>query len=214
MNLDLESPKEFFIFCNRYRPITAHNLTFPKTFVSAAYSYCSSKEFSRKYEDGTATYLPFLPAENDCKIISPYLTTAMNNYRIEYDAEICRKMYYPKYPSRISAIFAFGDLDTCKKVYEKYPNNGWDLSTIKKFTLIDSPFTRVIKVNMEIVSLARYAYLISYSPENDLDTLWKHYWSGGGNIQMELPDVTVQRKKYESGEIFEYLIEGSVVLSE
>lgn len=191
MNLNLEYPTEFFIFCNRYNPITVHNLTFTKTFKSAAFTNCSiSDEFLKQYLDGSVNYLPFSPTKRDCNVLSPYCLTAMNDYRIEYDAEICRNAYYPKYPSRLSAVYAFGDFETCKKVVAKYH---WDLSTVKKFKLIDTPLIRVIKVNMEIVSLARYAYRISYSDENNLEYLWKHYWNGSGNIQMELPDTNFSR---------------------
>ena len=140
MNLDLEYPKEFFIFCDRYNPMTVHNLTFTKTFTSAAFTNCSiSDEFVKKYLDGYVSYLPFLPAKRDCDVLSPYCLTAMNEYRIEYDAEVCRKKYYPKYPSRLSAVFAFGDYETCKNVADKYR---WDISTVKKFKLIDTPLIR------------------------------------------------------------------------
>jgi len=169
--------------------------------------------FLKKYQEGTATYLPFLPTGSDCNVFSPYCLTAINNYRVEYDAEICRKAYYPKYPSRLSAVYAFGDYETCEKVVKIHPD--WrDLSTLKKFRLIETPLTRVIKVNMEIVTLAQKAYRISSISQSDLDNLWKHYWNGGGNFQMELPDVNFSRTKHDSGEIFEYLIEGAVVLNE
>jgi hypothetical protein len=211
MNLNLERPEEFFIFCNCFIPMTVHNLKYVKRFDSGAFSNCSiSKDFLTKYLEGTVNYLPFLPTAQD-RILSPYCLTAINEYRIEYDAEISRSKYYSKYPSRFSAVFAFGDWATCKEVHRKY---GWDLSTVKKFKIIDSPLTRVIKVNMEIVSLARTAYRISYSDMNELDHLWKHYWNGGGDIQMELPDPNCSRTIYSSGEIFEYLIEGTVVLIE
>ena len=212
MNVDLECPDEFFIFCDRYNPMTVHNLTFTKTFTSAAFTNCSfNREFLKEYLAGSVNYLPFLPAKSDCDVLSPYCLTAMNDYRIEYDAEICRKKYYPKYPSRLSSVFAFGDYEICKIVTNKYR---WDLTTVKKFNLIENPLTRVIKVNMEIVTLARYAYRISHSEEDELDNLWRHYWSGGGNIQKELPEPNFSRKKYDSGEIFEYLIEGDVVSTE
>jgi len=212
MNLDLECPKEFFIFCACYNPMTVHNLTITKTFTSAAYTNCStSDEFSKKYLEGSVNYLPFLPAKGDCDFLSPYCLTAINDYRIEYDAELCRRKYYPKYPSRLSASFAFGDYETCKKVADKH---GWGISTVKKFKLVEHPLTRVTKVNMEIVSLARLAYRISYFDKKGADNLWKHYWDGGGNIQMELPNANLSRTKTDSGEIFEYLIEGAVVLDE
>ncbi len=130
---------------------------------------------------------------------------------MEYDAELCRKYYYPKYPSRLSAIFAFGDYETCKKVNRKY---GWDLSTVKKFRLNIDNLIRVIKVNMEIVSLMRTAYKIGFFDDKTKDDIWKKYWNGTGDIDLELPDVESERKIYHSGEIFEYLIEGKPVLIE
>ena len=193
MNVDIECPKEFFIFCDQCRPMTIHNLKVTKTFTSAAFANCSiNNDFSKKYEEGSVNYLPFLPAKPDCDVVSPFCLTAMNDYRIEYDAEVCRKMYYPKYPSRLSAVFAFGDYETCKNVADKH-GNGWDLSTVKKFKLIEHPSTRVIRVNMEIVSLARHAYIMSYLNENDLNILWNYYWNGRGNFQMELPDANLKR---------------------
>jgi len=65
---------------------------------------------------------------------------------------------------------------------------------------------------MEVISLAKYAYSISYFERSELDKLWKSYWNGGGNIEMELPNTNSSRIKFTSGEIFEYLIEGALVL--
>lgn len=212
MNINIDCPNEFFIFCNRYNWVTEHNLSVTKGFTSAAYSFCDNNNaFTKKYLEGSVNYLPFLPTTTDCGFLSPYCLTAINDYRIEYDAEICRKRNYPKFPSRLSAIFAFGDLETCHIVAKKY---GWDLSSVKKFKLVEHPLTRVIKVNMEIVSLAKLSYKISYSNAEDLDRYWRHYWSGGGAIQEELPSQNYSRKTFDSGVIFEYLIEGSVKIIE
>lgn len=213
MNTGLACPEEFFIFCAEDKPDTVHNLTFTKTFTSAAFTGCSmNRDFLNKYLDGSASYLPFLPAKTDCNVLSPYCVTAINNYRVEYDAEICRKAYFPKYPSRLSAIFAFGDKETCHKVVDKYGEEWRDIKTVKKFRLIETPLTRVVKVNMEIISLARDAYRISYSDQNVLDTIWRQYWSGGGNMRLELPNANFRRGVKESGEIYEYLIEGVMEL--
>jgi len=203
---------EFYVFVNKYRPITVLNLKNTKCFTSAAYSNCSlDNNFLKKYLEGFVDYLPFIPNKKDLKIISPYCLSAINDYRLEYDAELCRKYYYPKYPSRLSAIFAFGDYETCKKVERKY---GWDLSTVKKFRLDIDNLTRVIKVNMEIVSLMRIANIISFSDNKTKNDIWKNYWDGTGDIDLELPDVVSERKIYSSSVIFEYLIEGKLVLVE
>jgi hypothetical protein len=204
---------EFYVFVNQYSPIAVLNLRNTECFISAAYGYCSlDKSFLNKYLEGNVNYVPFGTCERDLPIISPYCLTAINDYRVEYDAELCRKFYYPKYPSRLSAIFAFGDYETCKEVNRKY--DGWDLGTVKKFRLDIDDLTRVIKVNMEIVSLMRGAYIRGFFDDETKDDVWKNYWNGTGNIDLELPDVKSKRKTYRSGEIFEYLIEGKLVLIE
>lgn len=203
---------EFYVFIDQYRPMTVLNLKNTKCFISAAYGYCSlDKNFLNKYLEGDANYLPFVPHEKDLPIISPYCLSAISDYMVEYDAELCRKHYYPKYPSRLSAIFAFGDYETCKKANRKY---GWDLSTVRKFRLNIDNFTRVIKVNMEIVSLMMTAYIRGFFDDETKNDIWKNYWDGTGDIDLELPDVESERKIYNSGEIFEYLIEGKLVLIE
>ena len=42
--------------------------------------------------------------------------------------------------------------------------------------------------------------------------MWRAYWSGHGNLEMELPDEKLQRRVYQSGELWEYLVEGRIVL--
>jgi len=107
----------------------------------------------------------------------------------------------------LSAIYAFGDIETCREVNKKY---GWDLSEVKKFHIVDNPLTRVIKVNMEIISLAKHAYKVSSMQHKD--QLWRSYWSGCGAIEMELPEPNAERQILNSGVIWEYLIEGAVKL--
>jgi hypothetical protein len=97
--------------------------------------------------------------------LSPYFLTAINNYRIEYDAEVHRERFHSIYPSRLSAIYAFADYETCIAVNKKYD---WPLSEAHRFRLIEHPLNRVVKVNME------------------------------------------QRQNFDSGVIWEYLIEGAV----
>ena len=203
---------EFYIFIDQYSPITVLNLKNTKCFLSAAYSNCSlDTNFLKKYLEDNVDYFPFVPHEKNLPIISPYCLSAINDYWVEYDAELCRKHYYPKYPSRLSAIFAFGDYETCIKVDREYD---WDLRTVKKFRLNIDDLTRVIKVNMEIVSVMRTAYKRGFFDDKTKNDIWKNYWNGTEGIDLELPDVESERKKYHSGVIFEYLIEGKLVLIE
>lgn len=213
LNSESQIPDTFYIFINKYNPITVHNLKLTRQFTSASVSNCAiDKGFLEKYIHGTVNYLPYEPRNRELGIVSPYCVTAISDYSVEYDAEYYRLTYFPLFPSRLSAIFAFGDYKSCQLVHQKYH---WDLSTVKKFKLINTPpLTRVVKVNMEIVSLSRFAYRISSLDHETRELILKNYWSGSGNITIELPGVNFERKVYNSGEIYEYLIEGIVKLEE
>nr|WP_298409905.1 hypothetical protein [uncultured Halomonas sp.] len=209
VNIDEEAPDTFYIFVNQFNPITHHNFNLTKSFFSGAADSCSDAGFLKKYIEGKVRYLPYEPCHNDVLGVSPYFLTAINDYRIEYDAEVYRERHHPLYPSRLSALHAFGNLETCELVSQKYH---WPLDTVQKFRLKDWPLTRIAKVNMEHVSLARHAYKVSML--EDIDKLWAGYWSGFDNIILELPAAGFERKKYDSGVIWEYLIEGIVECTE
>ena len=204
VNIDEDIPEEFFIFVNRLNPVTRNNFDMTGTFTSAAFgSLAANTDFLAKYIDGSAQYAPYQPCHTDCLAISPYTLTAINDYRIEYDAEYVRTQHFKQFPSRFSATFAFGDFTTCETVAKKYD---WDIASVKRFSLVNTPLNRIVKVNMEHVSLARHAYRVS-SFENP-ETLWEAYWKGVADIKMELPAATFERRVYSSGVIWEYLIEG------
>ncbi|MGD0238011.1 MAG: hypothetical protein ABSC55_26200 [Syntrophorhabdales bacterium] len=206
MNIDEEVPSEFFIFVSQLNPMTYHNFNLIGQFSSGAFSSASlGPEYLQKYLKGEFRYLPYEPVQMDAMMLSPYFLTAINDYRIEYDAEFYRRKFYPFYPLRLSAIYAFGDYDSCVRVNRKY---GWSLTEAYRFKLLDHPLNRVVKVNMEHVSLARHAYKVSML--QDIDKLWAGYWSGFDNLVLELPASGYQRKTYESGVVWEYLIEGAV----
>ena len=211
LNKDEDIPSELYIFVNEFLPITAHNLRFTKSFSSGAFSSLDFPGISDKYVSGSLKYLPYAPCQMDAMGLSPYLISAINDYRIEYDIEVFREKFYPIFPSRLSAIYAFGDMDACREADKKYH---WGLNTVKKFRLIDNPFNRVVKVNMEHVSLSRHAYKVSMLDEKTVGDFWKSYWQGDGNVALELPMADFSRKVCQSGLLWEYLIEGRVQLVE
>lgn len=200
----------FYVFVNFLRGMSRHNLRVTKQFSSAAWTRATSDEvFRGKYLAGTVNYLPFVPGPWETGFISPFCMSVMNGYRVEYDAERIRMAAYPVAPSRLSATYAFGDYETCVEVSRRYR---WNLDEVRRFRLDRDALTRVHKCNMEIVSLARHAYLVSSSSDETSAAIWGAYWSGQGSLQMELPDENLQRKTYDSGQIWEYLIEGRLVL--
>lgn len=209
INIDEEAPDIFYIFVNQLNPMTEHNFQLTKTFTSGAAVSCLDETFLKKYLEGKVRYLPYEPCQKDILAISPYHVTAINDYRIEYDAEVYREKHHPLYPSRLSALYAFGDFETCRLVSEKYR---WPLDTVHQFRLKDWPLTRIAKVNMEHVSLARHAYKVSMP--QDIDRLWRGYWSGFGEIIWELPDIGFKRRQFNSGVVWEYLIEGVIEVAQ
>lgn len=46
--------------------------------------------------------------------------------------------------------------------------------------------------------------------QQQVDDVWRYYWSGGGSMQMELPGPVLKHEHFDSGEIWEYLIEGRI----
>jgi len=212
LNIKEKIPNEFFIFVNFQNVMTKHNLEITKSIFSGAFGQIDMLEdFLSKYLAGTVDYLPWTPNENtDMNVISMFNNNITSEYRTEYNCELYRKYNNPRYPSRLSACYAFGDYETCIKVSKKYH---WDLSTVRKFKLLPNPLNRVAKVNMEIVSLERTANRISMTSEDTQNSIWSSYWNGIENIKLELPTVE-GRKEFNSGVIWEYLIEGRLKLNE
>lgn len=206
LNGDEPAPTEVFIFVNQLRPVTFHNYSRIGRFSSGAFASTSfSSELLEKYVNGTLNYLPFEPCPMDQMALSSYFVTAVSDYRVEYDAEVHRSNHYHLFPSRLSALYAFGDYETCRTVSIKH---GWPLEEVRRFRVLDHPLNRVVKVNMERISLARLAYRISML--TDVSRFWDDYWTGCGDLALELPTRGFRRQLCHSGAIWEYLIEGAV----
>lgn len=71
---------------------------------------------------------------------------------------------------------------------------------------------RATKVNMEIVSLMRFAYArASMQPESD-DAIWRAYWAGEGEFEIDLPSAdATQREVHKSGALWEWIIDGNLI---
>ncbi len=212
----LDNMGGFYIFVNLNNFTCFHNLKYTKTISSAGYNNAKQfPDFQQKYLEGTIDYHPFIPNPNFADVvISLFTIAAINMYRVEYDAERVRRQYFPHLPSRFSALYAFKRYEDCLKAHNLY---GWDLKTIRKFRLIPDPLTKVTRANMEIISLMRYAYPRASWSEEGINEIWKHYWAGLGNQIIEIPALKegkLIRQNCNSGEIWEYLIEGQLVLEE
>lgn len=205
MNVDEAAPHEFFIFVDQFNWQTQHNFRHSGKFFSAGFASFELPGFLRKYLEGTVRYLPYEPCAMEPMAVTPYFLTAINDYRVEYDIEVFREKHCRLFPSRLSALYAFGSEADCVEVSHRY---GWQLDSVRRFKLLDHPLNRVVRVNMEHVSLARHAYKASqFSGEQDL---WRAYWSGHGNVSIKLPVLGESDQTLHSGVIWEYLIEGVV----
>jgi hypothetical protein len=191
-----------------------HNLRFTKSITSSGFAAATSDPaFRDTYIRGTANYAPFVPnTARSSGFVSLFTIHAASQYEVEYDAEYVRYHEFPTLPSRLSAVYAFGREEDCRKVHELYR---WDLAKLRRFRLIRDPLTRVHRANMEIISLMRSVYPRASWSRAERDNIWRHYWSGGGTLKVEIPiicDGSPRRQWFESGEIWEYLIEGRLEL--
>jgi len=198
--------EKYYVFLNLDNPVARQNFEASGRITSSGFSRALSKTcFKKKYLSGSADYLPFVPnPKTDSTATSLFSLSVSDCYRIEYNAEICRKASFSHLPSRLSCIYAFKSLEDCEKAISLYK---WKEDDIKEFSLEENPLNKVHKANMEVISLVRgfgYKSCLDSSEENQL---WNHYWSGGGSIKIDSPLVGC----HESGEIWEYLIEGSLV---
>lgn len=204
--------KNFYIFINPHNFMANWQANTIKQLTSSGYTFAlMSEENRRAYEEDRIDYLPFIKNPSYNCFISPFCVNAMNDYRIEHDCELVRKNYFPNSPSRLSAIFAFGDMERCKQVSMKY---GWPLSQVRKFELMENELTRVLKANMEIISLARHAYANSGIDQQTIESIWKAYWNNERNVKFEMLSTDLNRRILESGAITEFLIEGRLKLVE
>jgi hypothetical protein len=202
---------EFYVFVNLNNPIVRHNLSLPgKLLVSPVCAALGDDGFLEQYQNGTVDFLPFV---RNTKVSTGFMSFFTHNiittYRVEHDAEVCRRQFFPNKPSRLSAIYAFGSFEDCLKASELY---GWAVEHIRKFT--KKQIVRHACVNMEIVSLVRSAYRYSFSQE-EIEKIWKSYWGGDGSITIESPTMGPLPNTYEkhsSGVIWEHLIDGALTL--
>ena len=215
LSLNEEAPREYYIFMNPGNDflgkILKHNFGLNHIMSSSGFQYFTIHP--QEYINGEVQYLPFI--KNDAKnmnpIPSPFVLRAIQNYSLEYNLEIFRSTYYPKFPSRLGAIYAFGDLATCVQVAQKH---GWPLQEIKKFKIYDAKpeyiqFMRIVKCNMNIVSYLR-GMLWEPLGVDFQNQMFDNYWHCKDAV---IFDKETNRTT-EVGIIGEYLIDGILELTE
>jgi len=207
----MDLPDRFYVFVNEQIPAVAHNMQFTRQLSSAAAGGWSDPDFVQRYIANEVDWLPFLPNPTATPWISFFGVSLTASFRVEYNAEVERRLQHPDKPSRLSAVYAFGSLEDAEQASSLY---GWQPTMLREFELLEHPLTRIARCNMEIVSLARFAARISETNPDDETKLWDAYWAGQGDVVMELPTARLgEREERHSGIMWEYLIDGMLRLT-
>lgn len=210
-DLNDETPDGFYVFVNDQIPAVAHNMRFVGQIFSGAAAGWSDPAFVEQYMRNEVDWIPFLPNAQVSPWLSFFNAGLVGDYAVEYHAELCRRELFPDRPSRLSALFAFGDRASCERAAQLYR---WDLGTVRHFKLVPHPLTRVARVNMEIVSLARHAHRVAAVEKHAERALWEAYWAGRSEVELELPSPEpAERRRTKSGVIWEYLVDGVLALA-
>jgi hypothetical protein len=201
-------PDWFYVFVNQGNSRAVMNLDITGQYSSPVLAAMGEPEFAGAYADGSADFLPFVPNPHlSSGFMSPFVLTTINGYRIEYDAELARRAHFKDAPSRLTGIFGFESHADCEKVSARF---GWDMGTMQKFK--PQTVLRATRVNMEIVSLARFAYGRGALDATTIDALWRAYWGGADSIAFDLPSVDAKtREKHTADAIWEWIIDGSLL---
>ena len=201
-------PDWVYVFVDPGNVMAVMNLQITGQYTSSALAAMEDKRFASAYADGSADFLPFVPnGSASTGFMSPFVVGTINNYRVEYDAELTRRAFFKDAPSRLSGIFAFESIEVCKDVSRRFD---WPLEQVQRFR--PTTVLRAARVNMEIVSLARFAYSRAMVDSVGIERLWRAYWSGADNYAMNLPSVDArQREDRAVGATWEWIIDGSLV---
>ena len=185
------------------------NLQITGRFISPVFASMDvDSTYRAKYNDGTADFLPFTPNPAGLSgALSPFLMGTINGYRVEYDAELCRRQNFSQSPSRLTGIYAFQSLEDCQRASTAHH---WDLGTVQRFK--PENVLRATRVNMNIVSLARAAYSRAGLSQESTDHLWRSYWSSADTYSADLPNITATAREVITVDaLWEWIIDGVLV---
>lgn len=155
--------------------------------------------------DAGSTTVPFDAAcRFDRRALGPAMTQILAPAAVERDAERWRRAVAPDAPSRLSCVFAYGSFAGCRQAQRLY---GWDLGEVRPFRLASEGGSRLVRVNLGIMSLARTAYAREDLDDASREALWRSYWTGAAALDLELPG-NEGRAVVSSGHQWEYLVDG------
>ena len=184
------------------------NLEITGQYSSQVIAALEDADFRAAYLAEDADFLPFIRNPGMATgFMSPFTLGAINHYRVEHDAEQARKAHFKNAPSRLTGVFAFESLAVCEEVSRKW---GWDFGTVERFK--PQHVLKQTRVNMEIISLARFAYSRASLDSETLEQLWRAYWEGVDGFSFELPSVDLKtREVHTVGATWEWIIDGALI---
>jgi hypothetical protein len=206
-------PTEFFVFITTDDLMVRWNVEILRSIDSAAVAAYASPEFRLRYDAGEDVWLPFVPNPNPPNFLGSQSHRAATNYRAEYNAECVRMRQFRQAPSRLSAIFAWGSLDEAREALAR--NRGRYKSRPLKRCVLAAPPLRAIRVNSEVVPIARRMEAMNASTAELIHDVWGTYWSSSSR-QVGFNAITgfdpLKRKDIltRAEPLWEWLLDGSL----
>jgi hypothetical protein len=200
MTLLDDPPERYFIIVNSVWPTTRTALESTGRFASAAFEAMKGdSSIASAFAAGTLDYLPYIENPSWLGRWSVPGRTVALRYRVDHDAELVRRQHFPRSPSRFSAVFAFGDGESCERVEAALE---WERKDRREFRLLPDPCNRVVRLNFHAYTAARERYLTELDFRcEEREELWMPYWTGGPPPLDPLP------ARFREP-LWEYLIEG------
>ncbi len=184
---------------------------------SAFAAYHSQPDVRSSYDAGEDEWLPYIPNPKFKSFLSSQSLRTTTNYRAEYHAECVRCRYFRRAPSRLSAVFAWGSLDEARQAIAQQGSR-YKGRPLKRCVLASPPL-RAVRVNSEVVPLARKMEASGSTTEELITQVWGTYWSGS-SIQVGFntvvgPDL-IQRENVSARPepLWEWLVDGSLTVVE
>ncbi|SRR6266508_3586164 len=90
-----------YVFVKQASPVAVMNLQITGTFISPVYAAMEvDSAFAGAYKEGHADFLPFVPNDKaSTGFLSPFTAGTINDYRVEWDAEVTRKQWFSEAPA-------------------------------------------------------------------------------------------------------------------
>lgn len=207
-------PDDFYVFVTTDDPVVRWNIDQIKNISSSGFAaYHSQPEVRALYDAGEDEWLPFIPNPKFQTFLSFQAVRTTTNYRAEYHAECVRRRYFRNAPSRLAAVFAWASLDAAR-LAASAPGGRYKGCPLKRCVLASAPL-RAVRVNSEVVPLARKMESSGSISEELITRVWSTYWSGSADqvgFNRVIGSDLIERRDFLSRlePSWEWIIDGSL----